>query len=88
MASGMSSCAVTVSVYNWPPNNLWEYCGGDWESPKRRTRRVSLFDWPSCQEEAELFSSNPETLETADVLALRNLLTTRIRRDRFTDDTW
>lgn len=42
MASGVSSCDVTLSVYNKPANNLWEYCCGDWESRKRRRRSVSL----------------------------------------------
>jgi hypothetical protein len=41
-----------------------------------------LFDWPGRQQEAERFSSNPETLEVANLLTLGKLLTTHIRRDR------
>jgi hypothetical protein len=44
-----------------------------------------LFDWPSWQEEAERSLSNPEILETADLVTVRRLLTTRIRKDPFAE---
>jgi hypothetical protein len=46
---------------------------------------VFSFDWPSWQEEAKRYVSDPEALETADVLTLRMLLTTHIRKDRFVE---
>ena len=46
---------------------------------------VFSFDWPSWQEEAERFVADPEALETADLLTLRKLLTTHVRKDRFVE---
>jgi hypothetical protein len=46
---------------------------------------VFSFDWSSWQREAERFVSDPEALETADLLTLRKLLTTHVRRDRFVE---
>lgn len=43
------------------------------------------FDWGSWQEEAERYVSAPEALETADLLVLRKLLTTHVRKDRFVE---
>jgi len=50
------------------------------------------FDWTSWQEEAERHVSAPEALEMADLLVLRKLLTTHVRKDRFVEghlaSTW
>ena len=46
---------------------------------------VFSFDWRSWQGEAERFVSDPEALETADLLTLRKLLTTHVRKDRFVE---
>jgi hypothetical protein len=46
---------------------------------------IFSFDWPSWQEEAKRYVSDPEALGTADVLTLRKLLTTHIRKDRFVE---
>lgn len=50
------------------------------------------FDWMSWQKEAERYISAPEALETADLLVLRKLLTTHVRKDRFIEghlaSTW
>ena len=46
---------------------------------------VFSFDWPGWQQEAKRFASDPEALETADLLTLRKLLTTHVRKDRFVD---
>jgi hypothetical protein len=43
------------------------------------------FDWSSWQEEAEKYVADPQALETADLLALRKLLTTHVRKDRFVE---
>jgi hypothetical protein len=43
------------------------------------------FDWTSWQEEAEKYVADPQALETADLLALRKLLTTHVRRNRFVE---
>jgi hypothetical protein len=43
------------------------------------------FDWMSWQEEAERYISAPEALETADLLVLRKLLTTHVRKERFVE---
>ncbi len=50
-----------------------------------RARLVFPFDWPSWQDEAARYTSNPRALETADLLALRKLLTTHVRKDRFVE---
>jgi len=44
---------------------------------------IFSFDWTSWQEETERYVSAPETLETTDLLVLRKLLTTHVRKDRF-----
>jgi hypothetical protein len=46
---------------------------------------VFSFDWSNWQQEAERFVSDPEALETADLLTLRKLLTTHVRKDRFVE---
>jgi hypothetical protein len=46
---------------------------------------VFSFDWSSWQEEAERFVSDPEALQAADLLTLRKLLTTHVRKDRFVE---
>jgi hypothetical protein len=46
---------------------------------------VFSFDWPSWQEEAKRFVADPEALKTADLLTLRKLLTTHVRKDRFVE---
>jgi hypothetical protein len=43
------------------------------------------FDWPSWQEEAERYVVDPQALATADLLTLRKLLTTHVRKDRFVE---
>jgi hypothetical protein len=43
------------------------------------------FDWPSWQEEAEKYVVDPQALATAGLLALRKLLTTHVRKDRFVE---
>ena len=44
---------------------------------------IFSFDWMSWQEDAERYVSAPEALETADLLVLRKLFTTHVRKDRF-----
>ena len=46
---------------------------------------IFSFDWTNWQEEARRYFSDPETLETADLLTLRKLLTTHVRKDRFVE---
>ncbi len=46
---------------------------------------VFSFDWMAWQEEAEQYASDPESLETADLLTLRELFTMHVRRDRFAE---
>ena len=46
---------------------------------------VFSFDWRSWQREAERFVSDPEALDTANLLTLRKLLTTHVRKDRFVE---
>jgi hypothetical protein len=46
---------------------------------------VFSFDWRNWQQEAERFVADPEALGTADLLTLRKLLTTHVRRDRFVE---
>ena len=46
---------------------------------------VFTFDWTSWQDEARRYFSDPESLETADLLTLRKLLTTHVRKDRFVE---
>ena len=48
-------------------------------------RIIFSFDWMSWQEEAERYVSVPEALEAADLLVLRKLLTTHVRKDRFVE---
>jgi len=43
------------------------------------------FDWPSWQEEAQRYRSDPEALAGANLLTLRRLLTTHVRADRFVE---
>jgi hypothetical protein len=44
---------------------------------------VFSFDWPSWQDEARRLYFDPVALEKADLLTLRKLLTTHVRKDRF-----
>ncbi len=46
---------------------------------------ILVFDWPSWKEEAERYESDPSSLEQADLLAVRKLLTAHVRADRFTE---
>ena len=46
---------------------------------------VFSFDWPSWQDEAQRLYSDPAALERADLLTLRKLLTTHVRKDRFAE---
>jgi hypothetical protein len=46
---------------------------------------VYPFDWKSWQGEAEKYVSDPEALKEADLLVLRKLLTTHVRKDRFVE---
>lgn len=41
------------------------------------------FDWPEWQPEAERLTLDHAALSTADLLTLRKLLTTHVRKDRF-----
>jgi ADP-ribosyl-[dinitrogen reductase] hydrolase len=43
------------------------------------------FDWMSWREEAERYQKDAKTLETADLLTLRKLLTVHVRADRFSE---
>lgn len=43
------------------------------------------FDWPSWQEEAAQYVSEPDAVERADLLTLRKLLTLHVRQDRFVE---
>ena len=44
---------------------------------------IISFDWGGWQSQAEQFCSNPELLNTADMITLQKLLTTHVRKDRF-----
>lgn len=46
---------------------------------------VFVFNWGSWQEEAQRIMSEPAVLQQADLLTLRKLLTTHIRKDRFVE---
>jgi hypothetical protein len=46
---------------------------------------VYSFDWTRWQDEAKKFVSDPELLKEADLLVLRKLLTTHLRKDRFVE---
>ncbi|MBN1313988.1 MAG: hypothetical protein JXA42_00910, partial [Anaerolineales bacterium] len=46
---------------------------------------VFSFDWPNWKVEASRLYTDPQTLQQADLLALRKLLTTHVRQDRFSD---
>jgi hypothetical protein len=46
---------------------------------------VFSFDWTSWQDEAKKLVSDPELLQEADLLALRKLLTSHLRKDRFVE---
>jgi hypothetical protein len=48
-----------------------------------RQQVVFSFDWGGWHEEAMRYVSDPELLETANLLILRKLLTTHVRKDRF-----
>lgn len=41
------------------------------------------FDWPSWQPVAETYCQDPSLLASADLVVLRKLLTTHIRKERF-----
>jgi ADP-ribosyl-[dinitrogen reductase] hydrolase len=43
------------------------------------------FDWTSWRKEAERYQTDPEALETADLLTLRKLLTVHVRAERFAE---
>jgi hypothetical protein len=43
------------------------------------------FDWTSWREEAQRYRSDPSSLEQADLLTLRKLLTVHVRADRFVE---
>ena len=44
---------------------------------------VVTFDWPSWLDAAQRYHSSPEALATADLDVVRKLLTTHVRRRRF-----
>ena len=46
---------------------------------------IFSFDWPSWQEEAVQYVSDPGAVERADLLTLRKLLTLHVRKDRFVE---
>lgn len=46
---------------------------------------IYVFDWTSWKEEAERYQADPRTLEDANLLTLRKLLTTYVRADRFNE---
>ena len=46
---------------------------------------IFSFDWPSWQEEAVQYVSDPGAVEQADLLTLRKLLTLHVRKDRFVE---
>jgi len=41
------------------------------------------FDWPSWQHVAVEYYQNPDLIKNADLMTLRRLFTTHIRKDRF-----
>ena len=51
----------------------------------RKQGMIIPFDWRSWREEAERYQTNPEALETADLLTLRKLLTVHVRAERFSE---
>jgi len=46
---------------------------------------VIAFDWQDRWEEAKRYELNREALRTADLLTIRKLLTTHVRKDRFVE---
>jgi hypothetical protein len=72
------------------PQGRFPYCltssdVNDFDKVLYEQRIVIPFDWPSWQEEAFRYHSDPDALETADLLTLSKLLTTHVRKDRFAE---
>ena len=75
--------------WQYPPGQF-PYCltssdVNDFDKALYGQQIVFPFDWPSWQKEAERYHSDPDALETADLLTLRKLLTTHVRKDRFVE---
>jgi hypothetical protein len=58
---------------------------GDFVSTLYDRQVVFSFDWPSWQDEAERLFNEPGALAAADLLTLRKLLTTHVRKERFSE---
>jgi hypothetical protein len=51
----------------------------------RKQGVIIPFDWRNWRKEAARYQTNPEALETADLLTLRKLLTVHVRAERFSE---
>ena len=55
-----------------------------WRAPRENGFMID-FRWSAWQENAERLYENPELLKTADLDTLRKLLTTHVRKERFSE---
>jgi hypothetical protein len=46
---------------------------------------IYIFDWPAWSEDVKRYQRDAEALQSADLLALRKLLTAHVRADRFVE---
>ena len=51
----------------------------------RKQDMIIRFDWTSWRKEAKRYQTDPEALETADLLTLRKLLTVHVRAERLAE---
>lgn len=75
--------------WHYPPGRF-PYCStssevNDFDKALYKAGLVLSFDWPSWQLEAQRYYTDPDVLETADLLTLSKLLTTHVRKDRFVE---
>lgn len=71
----------------WSDSGHFSYSAqvSDWLKTLYAHNILVPFDWMSWKEEAQRYRSQPGTLQEADLLTLRKLLTAHVRADRFTE---
>jgi hypothetical protein len=52
---------------------------------KALSKLIVVFDWPAWKEKASIIMEDPGALAKADLLALRRLITTHLRAERFNE---